>query len=138
MKADLGDWVQSMAETMNRISVLRRSGMLRDSESLGIQTTDVLTEQTTQNQSKSVEPRRFDYSVRGALGLTIPVLPPPLPEPAPRVKEPQRAKTWWDQLIVDAIDRHKELTMLSRRRKAVLRKRSKQIEREDDERKAKL
>ncbi|KAJ2761436.1 swr1 complex component [Coemansia sp. BCRC 34490] len=138
MKADLDDWVQSMAETMNRISVLRRSGMLRDSVSVGIQTTDALSEQTTQNQPKPVEPHRFDYSVGSALGLTIPVLPPPLPEPAPRVKEPQRAKTWWDQLIVDAIDRHKELTMLSRRRKAVLRKRSKQIEREDDERKAKL
>ncbi|KAJ2664002.1 swr1 complex component [Coemansia sp. RSA 1200] len=138
MKTDLDDWVQSMAETMNRISVLRRSGMLRDSMSVGIQATDEPTEQTTQTQSKFVEPHRSDHSAKGALDLIIPVLPPPLPEPAPRIKEPQRAKTWWDQLIVDAIDRHKELTMLSRRRKAVLRKRSKQIEREDDERKAKL
>ncbi|KAJ2553677.1 swr1 complex component, partial [Coemansia sp. RSA 1933] len=122
MHSDLSEWVQSMAVTMNRISARRRDGMLRDSLSANSMAAD----------------DSDDVKQRSPLLDLVPVLPPPLPEPAPRVKEPPRPKTWWDQLLVDVIDRHKEVTMVSRRRKAILRKRSKQIEKEDDERKAKL
>ncbi|KAJ1770651.1 swr1 complex component [Coemansia sp. RSA 1843] len=146
MQSELSEWVQSMAETMNRISARRRNGMLRDSLAVSLQTTDEPTthqkQQARKQTSTIAKPEDGDlYSEKqlGNAGLDLaPVLPPPLPEPAPRAREPPRTKTWWDQLLVDAIDRHKEVTMLSRRRKVVLRKRSKQIEREDDERKAKL
>ncbi|KAJ1894949.1 swr1 complex component, partial [Coemansia sp. IMI 209127] len=143
MQTDLSEWVQSMAETMNRISVRRRNGMLRDSIAAKLQTTHEPTTQKQQRDIAIVKLEDSDVSSDKRPGIAcgvdlVPVLPPPLPEPAPRVREPPRAKSWWDQLLVDAIDRHKELTMVSRRRKVILRKCSKQIEREDDERKAKM
>ncbi|KAJ2892974.1 swr1 complex component [Coemansia aciculifera] len=67
-----------------------------------------------------------------------PLLPPALPEPAPKAREPPRSKSTWDHLLVDIVDRHKEIALTSRRRRTVLRKCSRQIEREDDERKAQL
>ncbi|KAJ2855987.1 swr1 complex component, partial [Coemansia erecta] len=145
MQTELSEWVQSMAETMNRISARRRNGMLRDSLAAKLQPTNEPTAQQQLQKQDNAIVKLEDSDIHSdripgiACGLDlVPVLPPPLSEPAPRVREPPREKSWWDQLLVDAIDRHKELTMASRRRKVILRKCSKQIEREDDERKAKL
>ncbi|KAJ2717205.1 swr1 complex component [Coemansia spiralis] len=107
MAADHAQWVDRMARTMNRISELRRRGLLRDSGEPGD---------------------------RAQLHL----LPPPLPEPAPHAQEPPRTKTWRDRLTADAVERHREMAVAARRRRAVLRKCSRQIAREDDERQARL
>ncbi|KAJ2492415.1 swr1 complex component [Coemansia sp. RSA 2050] len=129
MRSRLAEWVSSMARTMVRVSELRRLGMLRDSG----------------------DPRAFDDDERGpafdphssgGLGPVLlkmpPLLPPALPEPAPKAREPPRPKTAWDQLLVDVADRHKEMSANLRRRRALLRKCSRQIEREDEEKKARL
>ncbi|KAJ1729683.1 swr1 complex component, partial [Coemansia biformis] len=107
MAAEHTQWVDHMASTMNRISQLRRQGLLRDT---------ACPESATQCRS----------------------LPPPLPEPAPQAREPPRNKTWRDRLLADAVDRHREMAVMARRRRAALRKCSRQIAREDDERKAQL
>ncbi|KAJ2794591.1 hypothetical protein H4R20_006174, partial [Coemansia guatemalensis] len=107
MRTRLDEWVAETARRLYRISQLRRQGMLRDSE----------------------------YAAEAPHPFPL-LLPPPLPEPAERAREPPRRKTSWDQLLTDAVDRHRELTAISRRRCAVLRKRARQIAREDDQRKA--
>ncbi|KAJ2770077.1 swr1 complex component, partial [Coemansia nantahalensis] len=107
MAAERAQWVDQMARTMNRISTLRRRGLLRD----------------------STEPDD---------GAQLHWLPPALPEPAAQAREPARTKTWRDRLVADAVERHREMAVAGRRRRAVLRKCSRQIAREDDERKARL
>ncbi|KAJ2781247.1 swr1 complex component [Coemansia javaensis] len=107
MAADRQRWVEDTARAMNRISELRRRGMLRDSGDAG--------------------------AAGGSQSL-----PPAVPEPEPQAREPGRAKTWWDRLLADAVSRHREMGAAARRRRVVLRKCSRQIAREDDERKARL
>ncbi|KAJ2082480.1 swr1 complex component [Coemansia sp. RSA 988] len=107
MRTKLDEWIADTAHRLYRISQLRRQGMLRDSE----------------------------YAVETPHPIPL-LLPPPLPEPAERAQEPPRRKTAWDQLLTDVVDRHRELIAISRRRRALLRKRARQIAREDDERKA--
>ncbi|KAJ2156608.1 swr1 complex component [Coemansia sp. RSA 552] len=105
LREDFDQWVKDTACSMNRISELRRQGMLRDS------------------------------SYEACADLTMPA---PLPEPPGRVREPRRTKTAWDQVLTDVTDRYRELMVLGRRQRMVLRKRARQAERQDEERKAKL
>ncbi|KAJ2414380.1 swr1 complex component [Coemansia sp. RSA 2530] len=128
MRSKFAEWVSSMAHTMVRVSELRRLGMLRDSgdpQSLD----DEIGLALTPHSSGVPTP---------AMLKMPPLLPPAHPEPAPKAREPPRPKTAWDQLLVDVADRHKEMAVNSRRRRALLRKCSRQIEREDEERKARL
>ncbi|KAJ2114273.1 swr1 complex component [Coemansia sp. RSA 922] len=133
MRDKFAEWVSSMAHTMFRVSELRRLGMLRDSG-------DPQSAQSF-GDDDGRSPAPFSYSSSAQVPDLLkmpPLLPPALPEPAPKAREPPRPKSTWDQLLVDIADRHKEMTVASRRRRALLRKCSRQIEREDEEKKARL
>ncbi|KAJ1903038.1 hypothetical protein LPJ71_005330, partial [Coemansia sp. S17] len=133
MRDKFAEWVSSMAHTMFRVSELRRLGMLRDSG-------DPQSAQSF-GDDDGRSPAPFSYASSAQVPDLLkmpPLLPPALPEPAPKAREPPRPKSTWDQLLVDIADRHKEMTVASRRRRALLRKCSRQIEREDEEKKARL
>ncbi|ORX65870.1 hypothetical protein DL89DRAFT_270580 [Linderina pennispora] len=105
------EWVDDTAIKINRISELRRRGMLRDPE-----------HHADSNAESDQTPECEEIS----------------PFTSSRAREPRRARTWWDQLLTDIIDRHKEVSVTGRRQRAALRKCSRLIEKQDDERKAKL
>ncbi|KAJ1959621.1 swr1 complex component, partial [Dipsacomyces acuminosporus] len=136
MQKRMGEWIDEMASNMNRISFLRRKGMLRDAESQApaiAHAAEAKIEPNTQLVAQSSgDP---DYL---SDPFAIPLLPPSLAVPEHKSREPRREKSWRDQLLTDIIDRHKEITVASRRRRATLRKCSRQIEKQDDEKKAKL
>ncbi|KAJ2495153.1 hypothetical protein IWW47_004216, partial [Coemansia sp. RSA 2052] len=132
MRERFAEWVSSMAHIMYRVSELRRLGMLRDSSD-SQSALSVGDDDRPPALSSGAQP-----SIESALLKMPPLLPPALPEPAPKAREPPRSKSTWDQLLVDAVDRHKEMMLASRRRRTVLRKCSRQVEREDEEKKARL
>ncbi|KAJ2624417.1 swr1 complex component [Coemansia spiralis] len=138
MRRKLSEWIESMAATMNRISLLRRQGLLRDSVSFANQYIEAHAAPQTQiiATPTTALPENFGSQVTNP--AVLPLLPPPLPEPAQRSKGPPRVKTSWDQLLADVVDRQKEITMTSRRRKVILRKCSKLIEKENEEKMAKM
>lgn len=53
-----------------------------------------------------------------------------------RAREPHRQPTGWDQLLKDVINRQKEITTNARRKRAVAKKISRQVEKQADERMA--
>ncbi|KAJ1831372.1 swr1 complex component [Coemansia sp. RSA 2711] len=62
------------------------------------------------------------------------LLPPALEEPEAAACEPQRrTRTMWDQLLIDAGDRYREMTVVGRRVRVAIRKRARQIAREREE-----
>ncbi|KAJ2485244.1 swr1 complex component [Coemansia sp. RSA 2320] len=65
-------------------------------------------------------------------------LPPPLAEPALRPREPPPPRCVWGHVLVDIVDRHREIAAAVRHRRALLRKCARQIEREDEEKNARL
>ncbi|KAJ2745204.1 swr1 complex component [Coemansia sp. BCRC 34301] len=135
MREKFAEWVSSMARIMYRVSELRRLGMLRDSSD----PQSALSVGDDDRPSCSIPSSSGTPASQVICLLKMPaLLPPALPEPAPKAREPPRPKSVWDQVLVDAIDRHKEMTLAFRRRRTVLRKCSRQIEREDEERKARL
>ncbi|KAJ1805501.1 hypothetical protein LPJ56_005359, partial [Coemansia sp. RSA 2599] len=113
MQAEFDAWVQETACTMHRISVLRRRGMLRDSDG-------------EEDGAKSSEPPLCR------------ILPPAQRPPAGRAAEPSRSLTTWDQILSDVGSRHREVTAEARKRRVVLRKRARLIKRNEEERQAQL
>ncbi|KAJ2724824.1 swr1 complex component [Coemansia sp. Benny D115] len=123
MQHDLAAWVDDMAAKMYRISELRRGGLLRDSPEI------------------SILPHIDSNDSGKGCGVLIPMarlLPPAQPLPPPKALEPKRNPTSWDQLLCDICDRHKALKAETKRRRMVLRKRGRLIERNEDERQARL
>ncbi|KAJ1742426.1 swr1 complex component [Coemansia sp. RSA 989] len=58
------------------------------------------------------------------------LLPPALPEPPKTAaREPRRKHTAWDQLLTDIVDRYREITTVSRRRRIAIRKYARATER---------
>ncbi|KAJ1882951.1 swr1 complex component [Coemansia sp. RSA 1722] len=113
MKSDFDLWVHETAHTMHRISVLRRQGMLRDSEP---------------EDDPGCSPAH-------SIGR---ILPPAQELPCDVAAEPRRPKTTWDQLLSDITNRHREMGVEMRKQRTILRKRVRLIERNEEERQAQL
>ncbi|KAJ1647655.1 swr1 complex component [Coemansia asiatica] len=113
MKNEIDAWVKETAYAMHRISILRRQGMLRDSESA-------------------------EAAVWSSKHQITRILPPAQSPPADRPLEPRRPASFWDQVLSDIGDRHREITNETRKRRVVLRKRIRLIERNEEERQAQL